>query len=221
MNKISKRLNFISDLVDKKIVCDVGCDHGKLINYLFENNKITFAYVSDISMPSLNKAINLLSYGKYKFDWIHCDGLSGYSDKSVEQCIISGMGGDEIIKIIDNSPIEINSFILSPQHNNIDVKRYMLSKSYNIVFDMIIEDKGKFYNILKFEKSDNIEDLSEFDLYFGHDNFINESSQIDKYIISEIKKTENLLEMVNESRKEELLKYLELLQIAKKRRMLL
>lgn len=218
MSKISKRLKLIAGLVDKKIVSDVGCDHGKLIDYLFKNNQIEFAYVSDISLPSLNKAIRLLSNSKYKFEAIHCDGLLGYTDVLVDQCIISGMGGDEIIKIVSNSPIEINSFILSPQHNNIDVKRFMLSQNYTIIFDIIIEDKGKFYNILKFDKNNSKYNISEFDLYFGKDNFTNKESCIDNYIFSEIEKNTKLLEITNGNRKEEILEYLKYLQIAKTRR---
>ena len=59
MIKISFRLKFISSLVDERIVADVGCDHGKLVRKLFDENKIDFAYVSDISRGSLQKAIDL------------------------------------------------------------------------------------------------------------------------------------------------------------------
>ena len=40
MSKIGKRLETIADLVNGNIVCDVGCDHGKLAKFLFEKNKV-------------------------------------------------------------------------------------------------------------------------------------------------------------------------------------
>ena len=60
MNKLTKRLQVIFDLVSSRVIADVGCDHGKLTKALFDENKIDFAYVSDISKLSLEKAIKLL-----------------------------------------------------------------------------------------------------------------------------------------------------------------
>ena len=121
MSKLSKRLEKIYNLVSGNIVADVGCDHGKLSHKLLSTDRCNFVYVSDISKPSLEKAEKLLS--KYNcFEAIHCDGLRGYVDKAVDECVISGMGGEEIIQIIDSSPIDIPSYILSPQKNETKVK---------------------------------------------------------------------------------------------------
>ena len=209
MNKLTKRLQVIANLVSCRNVCDVGCDHGKLAKYLLDNNMVDYITVSDISMPSLQKAINLLADYRDKSSYIHCDGLRDYKD-NVEQCIISGMGGDAIIDIISNSPIAINSFILSPQHNNVEVKKFMLNLGYNIIYDIIIKDKGKFYNIIKCEKSAKIDNFSEFDLIIGKDNFENIDSNAEEFVEKEIikiekivkskpnKKLQNYLELINE-----------------------
>ena len=100
MNKLGKRLEVIASLVNCKRIADVGCDHGKLAYYLLDNGIVDYAVVSDISKPSLNKAVDILSKTKYNFDYICCDGLTGYKGYNIDQCIIAGMGGDEIIKII-------------------------------------------------------------------------------------------------------------------------
>lgn len=182
MNKLSKRLSVISDLIDAKIVADVGCDHGKLVRHLLDEQKIDFAYVSDISQSSLNKAILLLQKYQGKFEAICCDGLTKYDANNIEECIIAGMGGFEIINIIDNSNVFIPKFILSPQHDQIELKKYLLSHNFKITFDIIIRDKGKFYNIIKCEKSDEIVSFCEFDLMFGKSNFDNSLSDIKDYI---------------------------------------
>ena len=70
MNKLGKRLEVIASLVDRKRIADVGCDHGKLAYYLLEKGISDYAVVSDISMPSLNKAIDILSKTKYKYSKI-------------------------------------------------------------------------------------------------------------------------------------------------------
>ena len=217
MSKLSKRLQIIANIVTGKIVCDVGCDHGKLSNYLLESNIVDKVIVSDISLPSLQKAIDLLSDKSDRFESICCDGLIGYKDKNIDQCIISGMGGDEIIQIISNSPIDIESFILSPQHNNINVKKYMLSLGYEINYDIIILDKGKFYNIFRCQKSDKITYPSEFDLVIGKDNYTDSNSDIEKFVEYEIKKINTILTNNNVNNKE-LIAYFEHLKDYNKRK---
>lgn len=193
-NLLPHRLQKIASLVDARYICDVGCDHGKLAEYLLREKIVEKAIVSDISLPSLNKAIDLLSKFNYNFEYIHCDGLSGYLGKNVEQCIISGMGGDEIMSIVEKSPIHIPSYILSPQHNNIAVKKFMLNAGYIIDYDIIIKDKGKFYNIFRCRYSGEKIDMLEFDLYFGKANFEDKDSNIKEYVECEMEKTKKILE---------------------------
>ena len=214
MNKISKRLNVIKSLVDEKIVCDVGCDHGKLAKALIDEKLVDFIYISDISKPSLHKAEILL--GDYdNFKSIHCDGLLGYNGLNIDECIISGMGGDEIINIIKLSPIKINKFILSPQHNIVGLKKFMINNGYKITDDIIIKDKNKFYNIIKFilGKSDY---PSEFELYFGKINNQSKYSDLDEYVNFEYNKVSRIINN-NSNVSIELIKYYDLLKEFKKR----
>ena len=213
MNKLSKRLQVIFDLVSSRVIADVGCDHGKLTKALFDENKIEFAYVSDISKLSLEKAIKLLKDYDGKFGAICCDGLSDYKGQDIGECIIAGMGGSEIIKIIENSPIEISKYILSPQHNEIDVKKFMISCGYDITYDIIILDKGKFYNIFKCEKSAEIQEVSDYDLIFGKQNFSSDMSDIKKYVEVYLEKYRKIFQQNNSQKTENLIK---LFEIAKK-----
>ena len=188
MNKIGKRLQVIASLVDTKNVADVGCDHGKLVEYLFDRKIIESAIISDISRPSLDKAIKLLSAKNYPYTAICCDGLSGYKVGNLDTCIISGMGGFEICKILDKTSINIDNLILSPQQNIIETKKFLIDKNYQIVFDIIVEEKGKFYNIFKCKKSDEKINLSDYRLQFGLDNFTNKNSDIKKFLDAKLSK---------------------------------
>ena len=119
MSKLTKRLQTIADIVSGNVVCDVGCDHGLLSEYLLANQIIDYVYISDISKSSLNKAEKLLST-KYpnQYKSICTDGLKGYKGiDNIDECIISGMGGVEIINIIKNSPIDIKFIFIF--NNNI------------------------------------------------------------------------------------------------------
>lgn len=217
MNKIklSKRLLTIANLVSGNIIADVGCDHGKLSYYLLKNNLCKFVYVSDISKPSLEKAESLLSSEKFNFKSIHCDGLSGFSRLEVDECIIAGMGGDEIMHIIKNSPINIDSFILSPQHNIIEVKQYLISHGYLIIYDKIIKDGKKFYNIFKCIKGNNV-NYSDINLYFGKDYNDLELLDIKDYLNYEKNKMLNMFDHVDLDKKKKITDYLELINKAQK-----
>lgn len=215
MCKLPKRLKLIYGLVDEKVVADVGCDHGKLAYELLRSKKCDFVYVSDISAPSLKKAEMLL--GEYKnFEAICCDGLKGYKDKIVDECVISGMGGEEIMGIISSSPIEIDKFILSPQKNEVKVKEFMLNLGYGIEFDKIMFDKGKFYRVFKCVKGSALRPKDKVELEFGADSFGTEDFL--NFVEYMTNKINNIISSSNGEREKELTNYLDLLKSASKRK---
>lgn len=217
MNKLGKRLEVVASLVNYNRIADVGCDHGKLAYYLLDNGIADYAVVSDISKPSLDKAIDILSKTKYNFDYICCDGLTGYNGYNIDQCIIAGMGGDEIMKIISNCPINIKSFILSPQRNNVAVKKFMLNNGYSIDYDIIIKEKNKFYNIFRCNKSSNVTIPTEEELIIGKDNYNNDISAASEFVEHEIKKVTNIIDN-NKLDSSNLHNYLNILKELKKRK---
>ncbi len=208
----------IAKLVDNRVVAAIGCDHGKLAKYLLDNSIVDFVYISDISQPSLTKAIDLLDGYHGKFTAICCDGLSGYSD-NIDIAIIAGMGGREIIKIIENSPINIDKYILSPQHNIVDVKKFLLAKGYQIVYDIVVKDSNKFYNIIKCDKHCKQTKLTQFDLVFGKDNFVDVDSDIDEFLTVEYDKFSQI-KVSNQTKQRQINNYLSDIKLAQKRRKL-
>ena len=62
MSKLSKRLESLALLVDKKDqLVDVGCDHGLLSIYLVQNNLCKKVIASDVNQNALNSAIKNIS----------------------------------------------------------------------------------------------------------------------------------------------------------------
>ena len=133
--KLSKRLQFVADLVSEKNICDVACDHGKVVAKLFEEEKIDFAIVSDISEKCARKAEELLLSLNYSnFQMRVGDGFASiYESDKIQQAIISGLGGLEIIKILQNSKINLPSLILQPQNNIIELQINTFVRRYNYV----------------------------------------------------------------------------------------
>ena len=216
--KLDYRLKEIVSNVKGSVICDIGCDHGKVTHYLLSNGMVDFAYISDISAPSLDKAVKLLDSYNYqdKYKAIVSDGFNEYpKDVNIDTAIISGMGGYEIVKILSESKTLVNRYVLQPQHNEYDVKLYLSTHGYNITRDYIIKQKDKFYNIIVCEKGGRTYNNSE--LYFGEENFIRKSPDFVDFLDFEYSKTVNIIDKISDDKKYILKGYLDLIKISKTR----
>ena len=109
---LSKRLENIVNLCDNtSVVADIGCDHGYVSAELILSNKCDRVVAVDISGRSLGKAIrfadslNIKNYISFR----EGDGFNViYKNDKVKQGIIAGMGGMEIIKILEEESYEID-----------------------------------------------------------------------------------------------------------------
>ena len=206
---LSPRLSKVASFVDKKRVADVGCDHGKLLEELFRQNKITYAFATDISEPSVKKAVELLTRFNRSFDYAVGDGLEKIEPKyDIEQIVISGMGGLEIIKIMSNNPLNFTNFVLCPHNNELTLKKWLIENLFKITDDLIVKDKHIFYNVLKVERVNKKENVKLFDLKFGKNNF-NGNVDFYKYLVYIRNKYNNLLLSLPENKLDEVKKDLE------------
>ena len=119
MSKLSKRLESLALLVDKKdSIVDVGCDHGLLSIYLVENKLCKKVIASDVNQNALNSAIKNISLRKLDIETVLSDGIEQVNLKEINTLIISGIGTSTILHILsdDNKLKKINKLIL--QSNN-------------------------------------------------------------------------------------------------------
>ena len=144
------------------------------------------AVISDISAQSLNKAENLLkSYiQKGVVTSVCADGLEGIN-KDVNQVLIAGMGGEEIISILKKSFIPEN-FVLQPMKNVRAVREFLLEKGAAISVDEPFEFGGKFYYVIKGKNRGKSSIYGGQQLDFGL-NLSGETTRA--YILSELKKS--------------------------------
>ncbi len=149
MKKISKRLEKIfSYLTACNYLADVGCDHGYIAKLALDSGIAKKVCISDISQKSLNKAINLLSgYSEDKVFSVVSDGLD-LVPSSVDQVLIAGMGGEEIVKILSSSRFLPKKLVLSPMKNGKKVRELLIELGYEIVHDTIFIDGEKFYFLI-------------------------------------------------------------------------
>ena len=168
---ISKRLKTIAKFLgDKKILADVGCDHGYLIIEGFLNYNLKKAYAIDNKEKPLENCINNIS--KYDFkdqvEFLLSDGLEKLTDY-VDVIVFAGMGGQLIIDLIEKDFHKLNDgrLIIQANRNIYDVRKYLTELGYLIYDEEIVQEDGKFYEIVVFEKTDEAVIYNQNELFFG------------------------------------------------------
>lgn len=197
--KLTKRLNEIVELAKGyKYAADIGCDHGKAAYALLKNNYCEKIIISDISVKSLNKAERLLKdfIVSGKAAAVCCEGLLKI-DKKIDLAVIAGMGGREIVTILEEADFKPFALVLQPM-KDADILRGYLINNYKIIKDYTIFDK-KFYDFIKAETGND--DYTPLESEFGRDNLKEKSTDFLLKINKLIEKHEGYLKRENLSEK--------------------
>ena len=155
--KLSKRLKTIANLIDNnRVILDVGCDHALLDIYTVLNNDSIKAYASDNKEGPLDGAkVNIAKYKlNDKIETILMDGIENIP-KDVNTVIISGMGGMNIVNILNrhkNNLKNIDELILSPNNDYINVRKKVFRLGYYLEDEILLIDKRVTYLIMKLKK---------------------------------------------------------------------
>ena len=167
---LSKRLQIIADLVPKDSnVADIGCDHGYLLIYLKDNHFNGKLLGIDNKKGPLESFRNNLIQKKYENEITIklSDGLKDI-DNSFNTIVIAGMGFDNIKKIVLDSKEKldnIETFIIDSHTKEPEVRKFFVELGYKIEEELIIEENGIFYEIIKFVKGNK--EYSEIEYKFG------------------------------------------------------
>lgn len=184
---LSARMEAIVNMCDKcKTIADIGCDHGYITAELILQEKVNKVIATDISVKCLNKAI-LLCDSMNIANFISFREGNGFSvitkrDK-VQQAVIAGMGGKEIIKILQERPKKLFNFVLQPQSDVVLLRQYLYNNGFEFVKDYLIKEDNRYYNIIKVKKAKRGTTLNNLEIYFGIDNFRENYQVFYEYLI--------------------------------------
>ena len=197
--KINDRLKTIGDLVEANSFClDVGCDHALLDIYLVKKKKNIKCIASDIAEGPVEAAKKNIKRERLEneIEVRLGDGLDTYSDY-VNTVIISGMGGRSIIGILKykmNIVKKIDTFILSPNNYQIDVKKFLTKNGFYIDDEVLVKEKKFIYQILVFKKGKR--HYTKRDYFFGPVLLQKKGSLFNEYYSRELKSREILLNLL-------------------------
>ncbi len=163
---LDKRMSAIlSEIPTGKNLADIGADHGYIGITYAQNNLNNIVVGSDISEKSIQKAkLTAKKLGLNNYFTIVGNGLVPIQNYDIDVILISGMGGEEIIKIINNKKI-YPYYILSPQKNADKVRVYLSEKNLKPIKDYKVKQGDKFYDIMVCTAGKYIP--SQFELLYG------------------------------------------------------
>ena len=180
MIRLSGRLRALYESIPEcDTLCDCGCDHGKIIVKAVAEGKCRLGIAVDISAPSLEKAKKLAAeYGADdKMVFSVSDGLRGIHTV-LDVVIIAGMGAPEIINVLSSSPLKHKTLILMPHNYPNRLRAFLNETGYYSSVDRIIEDGGRFYNLII--AGENAKAYDETSIYLG---FNDDADQVfEKYV---------------------------------------
>jgi len=155
MVKLSERLFNIAELITPGLrVADVGCDHGYLSIYLCENKIAKSVIASDVKIGPLEKAEeNLRIYGMTDIiDLRLSDGLEMISPGEVDCIVMSGMGGNLMMEILERGRDVLEyatELILQPQSEIAGLRHYLQDNGYLIISESMVYEDYKYYPMMK------------------------------------------------------------------------
>ena len=210
-NRLTKRLNVLfGEINGGGVFADVGCDHGYIAEKVIENAFATKVIISDISEKCLNKAVKRLNENyKGMFTAVVSDGFDELPH--VDEALISGMGGEIIIKMLSRREDKPSRLILQPMKNSEALREYVIGDGYKIVRDYTFKDR-KYYHVIVAEKSDEKDFYTADELMFGRDNLREKSSDFKSFIKDKITLFSEASSRAFSPEKEELEKKLEKLK---------
>ena len=169
---ISKRLELVASFVPQgAILLDVGSDHAYLPIELIEKGQIKSAIAGEVVEGPYQSAVkNVEAHGlKEKIQVRLANGLAAFEEADqVSVITIAGMGGRLIARILEEGLDKLASverLILQPNNREDDLRIWLQDNGFQIVSESILEEAGKFYEILVVEAGQM--QLSTSDVRFG------------------------------------------------------
>ena len=169
---ISKRLELVASFVPQgAILLDVGSDHAYLPIELIERGQIESAIAGEVVEGPYQSAVkNVEAHGlKEKIQVRLANGLAAFEETDqVSVITIAGMGGRLIARILEeglDKLANVERLILQPNNREDDLRIWLQDHGFEIVAENILEEAGKFYEILVVEAGQM--KLSSSDVRFG------------------------------------------------------
>lgn len=170
MIELSKRLACVASYIDNDVIlADIGSDHAYIPCLSVMEGKVKKAYACEVVEGPLQSSIKTIEENALqgKVIPVLSDGLKNVPS-DVEEFVIAGMGAYTILTILQDSVAKVKQcrkgIIQTNSHGEL-IRAYLSEQKYHILNEEIIEEDGKYYEIIVFEPINGVT-LSE-EIQFG------------------------------------------------------
>lgn len=165
---LSKRLAAIAGWVPVgSRVADIGSDHALLPCAMAEQGKVSYALAGELNegpFQAASRQIRSSGLGAI-VEARKGDGLSVIElSDAIEVITISGMGGALISHILTegaNKLGNVRRLVLQPNVGEDHVRRWLVMNGWVLIDEQILEEDGKFYEVLLAERADHATEKNE------------------------------------------------------------
>lgn len=149
-----------------EVVADIGCDHAYTSIYLVSGGTAKRALAMDVRPgPLLRAQENIALYGLCeRIETRRSDGLAALVPAEADCILISGMGGQLIIDILQRGwekVLAAKCIILQPQSELAKVRMFLHKMNYRITAEDMCEEDGKYYTVMRAQKSEGESETCE------------------------------------------------------------
>lgn len=147
----------LSQVRQGSVVADVGTDHAHLPIALCLSERCPRVIASDVrDGPIASARENIRLYGlSERITVVKTDGLHGIEVYNPDDVLISGMGGELIVRILSEAPFMRQNgkrLVLQPQTHPELVREYLLLNGFCIIAETLAKDDGdRLYQIVTAE----------------------------------------------------------------------
>ncbi len=156
--KVSDRLEMVIAAVrEADCVADVGTDHGFVPVELVRRGIAKKAVAMDVRPGPLSRAVEHIRAAglEEKIETRLSDGLLGLSAGEVQAVVIAGLGGELMIRILDEGRHvweSVEQWVLSPHTDLFKVRKWLWENGFSIVREDMVFETGKYYTLLAAER---------------------------------------------------------------------
>lgn len=161
--KLGGRLSRIMELLPARIerFIDVGTDHAWLPIYLVREGRTENVLACDIRTGPLARAQKNIARAGYtaQIKTELTDGLAGITLSPDDYIVIAGMGGVEILGILQRANAEIpkhTTFVLQPMRSLPELRNGLVELGFATLSEQLSSDDRRYYPLLKVRKTDVI-----------------------------------------------------------------
>ena len=157
---LDDRLGAVAAFVRRgSLVADIGCDHAYLSIWLVKNNVARHVIASDINEKPLYRAQkNIIAEGVSDLITLRrCSGLAGIEQFGPEDIIIAGMGGEQIVTVVEEASFVRRNgirLILQPMTRPERLRRALCRLGFAIRNESLASADGWIYQIICAEYGD-------------------------------------------------------------------